>query len=106
MTEVSTVAVIIAKPGSSAEVERALRDLVEASHAEPGCLHYSLHRGLPDPNLFFTVEKWGSQGDLDAHLGSSHVAAALTAAGTLLAAPPNIMPAEPLTVGDPDKGVF
>lgn len=106
MTEISTVAVIIAKPGSGDDVEHALRALAEATHGEDGCVHYSLHRGLQDSNVFFTVEKWRAQGDLDAHLASPHVAAAFAAAGALLAAPPNIMPAAPITVGDPAKGVF
>lgn len=106
MTEISTVAVITAKPGSGDETEQALRALVEATHAEEGCLHYSLHRGLQDPNVFFTVEKWRAHDDLDTHLASPHVAAGFATAGALLAAPPNIMPAAPMSVGDPAKGVF
>lgn len=106
MTEISTVAVITAKPGSADQVADALRELAGATHAEEGCLHYSLHRGLQDPNVFVTIEKWRSQEDLDQHLASSHLQAALAAAGELMAEPPRIIPAESMGVGADGKGAF
>jgi quinol monooxygenase YgiN len=106
MSEISTVAIITAKPGSADVVEQALRALAEATHGEVGCLHYSLHRGLRDPNAFVTIEKWRSQEDLDAHSKSPHIAATFATAGEHLAGAPVIVQAEALTVGDPAKGTF
>ena len=74
MSEISTVAIITAKPGSGAEVERVLRDLAVATHAEPGCLLYSLQQGMRDPDVFVTVEKWDSMESLESHLASDHLA--------------------------------
>ena len=74
MSEISTVAIITAKPGSGTEVERVLRDLAVATHAEPGCLLYSLQQGMRDPDVFVTVEKWDSMESLESHLASDHLA--------------------------------
>ncbi|MGI8667165.1 MAG: putative quinol monooxygenase [Jatrophihabitans sp.] len=100
MAEISTVAVITAKPGSGPAVEAALRELAVATHAEPDCILYSLQRGLADPNVFVTVEKWVSQEALDAHLASPHVATALGLATEHLGAPLQIIATEPLDAGD------
>lgn len=106
MSAISTVAVITAKPGSGDEVETILRTLAEATHGEEGCQLYSLQRGLEDSDVFVTVEKWASSADLAAHMASPHIAAALGAAGELLAVPPQIIPATPLTVGASDKNTY
>jgi quinol monooxygenase YgiN len=106
MTEVSTVAVITAKPEFAAEVEAALSTLAAATHAEPGCLLYSLQRGLQEPNVFVTVEKWDSMESLQAHLASPHITEALSTTGDLLTGPPQIIAAEMLTVGDPAKSTY
>jgi quinol monooxygenase YgiN len=103
MTEISTIAVITAKPGSGPVVEAALRELVAATHAEPECILYSLQRGIEDENVFITVEKWQSQAALDAHMASPHLAAAFAAAGEHLAAQPQIITAQPLDAGDEAK---
>ncbi|MDQ6848559.1 MAG: antibiotic biosynthesis monooxygenase [Actinomycetota bacterium] len=106
MTEISTVALITAKPGSGDDVGTALRELAAATHGEDGCLQYSLHRGLQEPDVFLTIEKWRSKADLDAHLSSPHLQAALAAAGELLAEQPRIIPAQPMGVGADGKGAF
>ncbi|MGI8577581.1 MAG: putative quinol monooxygenase [Nocardioidaceae bacterium] len=103
---ITTVAVITAKPGAGEQVEDALHTLAEASHAEAGCQLYSLHRGLDNRDIFVTVEKWDSRDSLQAHLESPHLVAAMSTAGELLAAPPKIIPAELLPVGDPAKSTY
>ena len=106
MSEVSTVAVITARPGRGDELEVLLRRLAEGTHAEDGCVLYSLQRGLQDRDVFVTVEKWESSGHLDAHLAGPAVQAALSGAEALLAGAPQIIPAEVLTVGDPAKSAY
>jgi len=106
MSEISTVAIITAKPGSGTEVERVLRDLAVATHAEPGCLLYSLQQGMRDPDVFVTVEKWDSLDSLESHLASDHLASALALTEDLLAAAPQIIPAQPIAVGEPAKSTY
>ena len=106
MSEISTVAIITAKPGSGTEVERVLRDLAVATHAEPGCLLFSLQQGMRDPDVFVTVEKWDSLDSLESHLASDHLAYALALTEDLLAAAPQIIPAQPLAVGEPAKSTY
>ena len=106
MSEISTVAIITAKPGSGTEVERALRDLAVATHAEPGCLLFSLQQGMRDPDVFVTVEKWDSMESLESHLASDHLASALARTEDLLAIAPQIIPAQPLEVGEPAKSTY
>jgi quinol monooxygenase YgiN len=106
MPAIGTTAIITAKPEAAAEVESALAELVEATQAEPGCIMYSLNRGLEEPNVFVTVEKWDSADALQAHLQSPHIAAAMGRTGDLLAEPPRIIATEPLPIGDPTKNSY
>jgi quinol monooxygenase YgiN len=105
-SEISTVAIITAKPGSADQVEAALRTLAAATHEEQGCLGYSLHRGVQDPNVFTTIEKWRSPEDLEAHLHSDHIAQTFAVAGEHLAGAPIIVPGRSLGVGADGKGAF
>ena len=106
MSEVNTVAVITAKPGSAAVVEAALRELAAATHAEEGCILYSLQRSVAEENVFVTVEKWTSQEALDQHLSSPHVAAAIGGAKDHFGAPLQIITAQPLDAGDEAKRTY
>ena len=101
---IGTVAVIAGKPGTGDQLEAALRELAAATHDEEGCLQYSLQRGLAEPDTFVTVEKWRSQDDLDAHMQTPHIAAALGVATDLLARDIVIVPTTVLDVGE--KGTF
>ena len=103
---IGTVAVIAGKPGTGDQLEAALRELAAATHGEEGCILYSLQRGTAEPDTFVTVEKWRSQDDLDAHMASPHIAAALGVATDLLAKDIVIVPTTVLEVGDPAKGTF
>jgi quinol monooxygenase YgiN len=106
MPAIGTTAIITAKPEAVAAVESALAELAEATQAEPGCIMWSLNRGLQEPNVFITVEKWESPEALEQHLGSAHIAAAMGRTAELLVEPPRIIATEPLPVGDPAKNVY
>lgn len=92
MPDLEVVAVIQAKPGSEAVVQRALQDLVEPTRAEDGCISYELKVAATDPTTFVTVEKWRSQDDLDQHMQSAHIAKTFQVAGEHLASAPGIYP--------------
>jgi quinol monooxygenase YgiN len=100
---ISVVAILTSKPGMSQEFKAILSELAVATQKETGCQQYSLEQSLDDENVFVTVEKWTSKADLDAHLQSPHVNAALSGAADMMATAPQITPCTPLNVGDPAK---
>ena len=104
MSETVVVGSLKAQAGKEDEAREALGDLVGPTHAEDGCLLYSLHQGLVDPTRFAFVERWESQAQLEAHLGSDHIAAVLAKAGDLLAEPPDIVVYGALPQGEERKG--
>ncbi|MGD9961079.1 putative quinol monooxygenase [Nocardioides sp.] len=77
MSDLHVVATIPAKPGSEAVVRDALTTLVAATRGEEGCVEYDLFESLSAPGTFVMVESWRSQADLDAHMASAHIAAAM-----------------------------
>lgn len=92
MTDLPVVALITAKPGSEDVVRAALEDLARATREEAGCRTYELYESAAAPGTFVTVEAWGAQSDLDAHMASPHIATALATTSDHLAAPPAIHP--------------
>jgi quinol monooxygenase YgiN len=96
MSDLNVVAVLKAKPGSEGAIRDALASLVEPTRAEPGNVSYDLHESAAEPGTFITIEKWRSQEDLDAHMQTPHIAAALGAAGDHLAEAPAIHPLVPV----------
>jgi len=53
----------------------AMRAMVQASRAEPGCLEYGYAEDVLEPGLIHVKELWRDQAALDAHFASSHIAA-------------------------------
>lgn len=99
-------AVITGVPGSGDRLEEMLVELAASTHAEAGCLLYSLQRAVDNPDQFVTVEKWTGREALDQHLTSSHVQAALAGAGEILAGPPMIIATQPVAAGDAAKSAY
>ncbi len=104
MSEIVVVGSMKARAGKEDDAAEALGGLVAPTHAEDGCLLYSLHQGAADPTRFAFVERWASQEHLNAHLGSPHIAAVLARADELLSEPPDIVVYSPLPHGDEGKG--
>lgn len=91
------VAVLTAKPGQEDVVRDALSALVAPTRQEEGCESYELFASAATPGAFIFLESWRSQEDVDAHLQTSHVAAAFAAAGEALAEAPAIHPLTPVS---------
>ena len=53
----------------------AAREMMRATHAEPGNLAYVFSADLDDPGLIHLFEKWQSQEALDHHFQTPHMAA-------------------------------
>lgn len=83
----TNIAFIRAKAGSEAEVERRLLALVEPSRAEPGCLHYDLHRSTTNPAAFCAYEIWHRPEDLESHFRQPHMLDFVKRTGPLLDGP-------------------
>jgi quinol monooxygenase YgiN len=84
---IHVMASIIVKPEHADAARTMLVELAATSRSEAGCLGHAL---LPRPDathVFQTVEQWRSQADVDGHMKTAHVAAAIGAAIPLLAAP-------------------
>ncbi|MDQ3615381.1 MAG: antibiotic biosynthesis monooxygenase [Actinomycetota bacterium] len=97
MSDLHVVAVIAARSGSEDELRSVLSGLVDPTRAEHGCLAYDLFESASMPGTFITVELWRDQSDVDAHMQTAHIAAALAASEAHLAAPPGIHPLVPVT---------
>ena len=104
MAEIVVVGSLKARPGKEDETRAALLSLVEPTHGEQGCIVYAMHQGVDDPERFAFVERWSSKEDLEAHLGSAHIAALLERADELLAEPPDIVVYDAVPGGDASKG--
>ena len=85
---VTITAVIRAKAGREDLVERALRAVVAAVKAgEPGTVAYVVSRGLDDPSVFTTFERFRDQAAMRLHNDSRAVAEFVAATKDSLAGP-------------------
>jgi quinol monooxygenase YgiN len=96
MADLQVVAVLKSKAGSAEVVGDALATLVAPTLAEAGCVSYELFESVVAPGTFITIETWKSQEDLDAHMQTPRIAAALGAAGEHLDGVPEIHPLRPV----------
>jgi quinol monooxygenase YgiN len=72
---VHVIATFYAEMGKEDEMERVLRELIEPTRREAGCIRYDLLRSLKGESyveLVF-VEEWESEEALDAHGQSEHL---------------------------------
>ncbi len=53
----------------------AMRDMIEASRAEDGCISYSYAVDILEPDLVHVSERWESREALAAHTKTAHIAA-------------------------------
>jgi quinol monooxygenase YgiN len=74
--EKKTMMVLVAsyrcQPGRGDEVAAALREMLPASRAEPGCLLYLVNRSTEDPDHFVLYEHYQDEQALQRHRESSH----------------------------------
>jgi quinol monooxygenase YgiN len=62
-------------PGSLDAARPAMRAMVEASRAEPGCLAYAYAEDALEPGLIHVIERWSDEAALKAHFQTAHMAA-------------------------------
>jgi quinol monooxygenase YgiN len=61
-----------AREGEVQAVECAIRQLAAATHAEPGCRTYQLHRDPQDSRRFVIYEEYDDEAAFSAHAESEH----------------------------------
>lgn len=67
-----TTALLKAKPGKVAELERLLRGLAAHSRAEPGNLRWDLWQGFEDVAMFVVDELYRDAASVQFHRGTPH----------------------------------
>lgn len=95
MSKVSMIGSITCQEGKADEMAAVLASMTEAARDEPGVEIYSYHRGEDDTFWFFALMK--DQEAVQNHGQSDAMKAAMQAFGPLMAAPPQMSVASPLT---------
>ncbi len=96
MSELHVVATLPTKPESADIVREALTTLVTATREEEGCLSYDMYESVSAPGTFVTIERWRGMDDLDAHMATPHIAAAIAATGDHLTGDLAVHPLTPV----------
>jgi len=76
-----------AREGEEGAVEVALREVLEPSREEPGCLDFHLFRSMRDPRLFFIHSRWVDEAAFQQHAVLKHTEAFLKKVDALLDQP-------------------
>lgn len=76
--------------GKRDELEALMREMQDASRAEPGCLRYGFYAAVEDPNELIAVEEWESAEALRTHFGTPSLARFAAGLGELVARPPEV----------------
>ncbi|GAB4377454.1 MAG: hypothetical protein Kow00121_26900 [Elainellaceae cyanobacterium] len=91
MTEtIRVITHVTALSGKEVAAKTLLKELVEATRTEPGCLDYELLQSSVAPNDFVLVEEWQSDAAFNAHMMTPQVQEALLEGEMLLASPPDV----------------
>jgi quinol monooxygenase YgiN len=61
-----------AQAGEEERITGALRQMVPATQAEPGCEHYYAHRSKADPRDFVLYERYRDDAAFQAHQETEH----------------------------------
>jgi quinol monooxygenase YgiN len=101
---VTVIARLQLKAGREADADAALAELIDATHAEAGCLAYALHNDPADARARVLIERWTSQVALDNHFQQPHMAAFAARGEELLDGAPDNSVLEPVVAGDPATG--
>lgn len=93
-TPYAFVARIEAKPEKAEDLAALLTGALPLAQAEPGTVHWYAARS--SPTTFWIFDTFGSEDDREAHINGEIAAALMAKADELLAAPPEILPADVL----------
>lgn len=95
---VTNVVFLRAQTDKAGKLEEALREVVQGTREEPGCLVFDLHRSPSDKHQFLIFEIWNNKTDLEAHLRAALLQDFLGKATELIDGTPDMHLFEPLDV--------
>jgi quinol monooxygenase YgiN len=72
-SEVSCVAITVAKVGYEDRVRTALEGLIAPVHEERGVIQYDLFQDPTEPRRFVFIERWETMEEFDAHCAAPHI---------------------------------
>ena len=79
-----------ARAGEEHAVETALREVLEPSRNEPGCLSFHLFRSMRDPQLFYIHSRWKDAEAFQNHAVLTHTELFLKKVDALLDQPRDV----------------
>jgi len=79
-----------ARPGNESVVEKALRDVIGPSSAEPGCSSIAAFRSTRDPQLFYIHSRWKDEAAFEIHASLPHTVRFIERVQTLIDHPLDI----------------
>lgn len=96
MSKISLIAKLTAVEGKQAELEAALRAVVDAAAEEDGLEIYSAHHSDDEPTVFYFFELYRDQDAKDVHGRGERMRAAMGGFAGLLAGRPEITTMSPV----------
>ena len=72
-TEIVCIAHLEANEGMHEELLNVLKNLIQPSKAETGCVSYQLHCNLENPNVFTFIDKFKNQEAFDIHCEAEYI---------------------------------
>lgn len=72
-TEVSCVAITVAKRGYEDKVRQALENLIDPVRKERGVIQYEMYRDPNEERRFVFIERWQTMADFEAHCVAPHI---------------------------------
>lgn len=85
MPKVTIVAKIVAKSDTIEAVKAELKNMIEPTRKEEGCLEYRLHQDNDNPAIFVFYENWENPASVERHMNSPHFKTYVEAVGNLIA---------------------
>lgn len=79
MTKLTIVANIVAKQDKIELVKSELKNLIDTTRAEEGCVNYDLHQDNDNPAHFLFFENWATRDLWRKHMENDHLAAYIAA---------------------------
>jgi quinol monooxygenase YgiN len=70
--KIAITAILKAKPGYENQLFDSLKQVVQPSQNESGCIHYQLHESIDDQGVFVFYEIWQDEESLKKHVESDH----------------------------------
>ena len=77
-------------------VAAAIREVIEPTHAEPGCLSIQAYRSTRDPRLFYIHSRWIDEAAFDLHATLLHTVHFLERVQPLIDHPLDVARTRPL----------